>query len=141
MTCHIYGPQNVCLQRMTFMGSWMVSRSWMKISCHQVGDSNWKTRISILWAIARQTILMPIHILISIWMPSFLWSNLYLFVDWSRQVLKMANNLKNLLEICYLTSKNLFDLKIDIWILNYYFGILNFYFYSENYWLSFKGFF
>jgi len=23
-----------------------------------------------------------------------------------------------------LTSKNLFDLKIDIWILNYYFGIL-----------------
>jgi hypothetical protein len=30
-------------------------------------------------------------------------------------------------EICYLTSKTLFDLKIDIWILNYYFGILNLY--------------
>jgi len=28
-------------------------------------------------------------------------------------------------EIYYLTSKNLLDLKIDIWILNYYFGILN----------------
>jgi hypothetical protein len=44
-------------------------------------------------------------------------------------------------EICYLTSKNLFDLKIDIWILNYYFGILNIYFNSKNYWLNFKGFF
>jgi len=44
-------------------------------------------------------------------------------------------------ETCYLTSKNLFDLKIDIWIMNYYFGILNLYFNSKNYWLSFKGFF
>jgi hypothetical protein len=32
-------------------------------------------------------------------------------------------------EICYsnLTSKTLLDLKIDIWILNCYFGILNLY--------------
>jgi hypothetical protein len=44
-------------------------------------------------------------------------------------------------ETCYLTSKNLFDLKIDIWIMNYYFGILNLYFNSKIYWLSFKGFF
>jgi hypothetical protein len=44
-------------------------------------------------------------------------------------------------EICYLTSKNLFDLKIDIWILNYYFGVLDLYFNSKNYWFSFKGFF
>jgi len=44
-------------------------------------------------------------------------------------------------ESCYLTSKNLFDLKIDIWILHYYFGILNLYFNSKTYWLSFKGFF
>jgi hypothetical protein len=43
--------------------------------------------------------------------------------------------------ICYLTSKKLFDEKIDIWILNYYFGILNLYFNSKNYWLSFNGFF
>jgi hypothetical protein len=28
-------------------------------------------------------------------------------------------------EIWYLSFKNLFDLKTDIWILNYYFGILN----------------
>jgi hypothetical protein len=101
MTCHIYGPQNVFLQRKTFLGSWIVSRSWMKISCHQVEDSNWKTRISILWAIAGHTILVPIHILISIWMPRFLWNNQYLFVDWSRQVLKMANSSKLLLEFCF----------------------------------------
>jgi hypothetical protein len=31
-------------------------------------------------------------------------------------------------EIGYLTSKKLFDLKIDIWILNYYFGIFKFIF-------------
>jgi hypothetical protein len=31
------------------------------------------------------------------------------------------------------------DLKIDIWILNYYFGILTLYFNWKNYWLSFKG--
>jgi hypothetical protein len=43
-------------------------------------------------------------------------------------------------EIWYLTSKNLFDVKIDTWILNYYFGILNLYFNSKNYWLSLKGF-
>jgi hypothetical protein len=32
-------------------------------------------------------------------------------------------------------------MKIDISILNYYFGILNLYFNWNNYWLSFKGFF
>jgi len=37
--------------------------------------------------------------------------------------------------------KKKFDLKIDISILNYYFGILNLYFNPKNYWLSFKGFF
>jgi len=42
-------------------------------------------------------------------------------------------------EICYLTSKT-FDLKTDIWILNYYFGILNLNLNSKNYWLSFTGF-
>jgi hypothetical protein len=31
--------------------------------------------------------------------------------------------------------------KIDIWIPNYYFGILNLYSNSKHYWLSFKGFF
>jgi len=36
-------------------------------------------------------------------------------------------------EICYLTSKNLFDLKFDIWIVSYYFGILNLYFNSKKF--------
>jgi hypothetical protein len=36
--------------------------------------------------------------------------------------------------------KKLFDLKIDIWILNC-FWILNLYFNSKNDWLNFKGFF
>jgi hypothetical protein len=44
-------------------------------------------------------------------------------------------------EICYLISKKVFDQKIDMWVLNYYFEILNIYFNSKKISLSFKGLF